>query len=114
MISIDWSLFFFLAAHCLYNDDGKTLYKHTHVLIGGIDASSSSSFREKIPILQIFYPAEYKPGIWSYDVALMQLATQTSAPPVTMATVAPAAGTQITKIGWGMTELNGIVNNVLR
>ena len=111
-------VFFLRAAHCIVNTN-STIFNHTHVFIGGTDILSLGKFRERISILRIFYPAEYVPGnAKSYDVAVIQLAAPTTAPPVTMITTAPAAGTQLTIIGWGKVagEVNttGAFTNILR
>lgn len=104
------------AARCLFNKTGFS--PPSHILFGGVDISSLDNFPEKIPVLQAFYPNQYKPDIAesNYDVAILKLARPTTAIAVTLSTSAPAPGTVLTSIGWGSTQLVnvGVKNNLLR
>jgi hypothetical protein len=94
------------AAHCLF--DGGTFRAPSHVLIGGVEIGPLSNFAEVIPVSQAFYPTQYRPGVVesNYDVGVLKLSKATVAPPVTLSTSAPAAGTSIISLGWGKTELS--------
>ena len=100
----DFWFFFYMTAHCLF-DEG-TFTPPTHVLIGGVDISSYSNFPEQLPVAQALYPTQYQVGNVdsNYDVAVLRLATPTTAPKVTLSTTAPSSGTSIVSLGWGKTE----------
>lgn len=96
------------AARCLFE---KTTFRPpSHALLGAVDISFFTNFPEQIPVLQAFYPSQYRPGVANsnFDVAVLKLARSTVAPKVLLASYTPPAGASLISIGWGSSQLTSV------
>ena len=99
------------AAHCMFDDLGNPRSPETlDVMVGQTDLFAGG---ERIPVVRVITFPDYRPGVVYDDIALLQLETPASQPPVQLPGVTflsqfqnPVVppGTIATAIGWGTTS----------
>ncbi len=93
------------AGHCAENFETGVLNEPAGylVLTGTLNADARPSERQESAVSRVIVCSCYDRSTDVGDVALLQLSTATSAPPVALAAT-PPAGTPATIAGWGQTE----------
>jgi len=101
------------AAHCVEGTSASELY----VVVGRTRLSQDSD-GERINVSKIVVHEGYDPESVIKDVALLQLATPTSVPPLALAHPADdgltTPGSRVFVIGWGATQEGGDISDELR
>ncbi|KAG7668653.1 hypothetical protein KSW81_005412 [Nannochloris sp. 'desiccata'] len=101
------------AAHCFFNLTTGAWSPPTQVLLGGIDLSSSSNFRESITPTNFLYPSSYSINSFDTvggDIGIVVLSTASKLFPVRLAMTAPGPGVPLTAVGFGVDEKSSAGN----
>ncbi|MDA8244213.1 MAG: serine protease [Elusimicrobia bacterium] len=103
LIKPDWVL---TAAHCMRGG--------IKTVVAGLYDQSQPGEAEKLEAGEVIAHPEYDTRPQDYDFALVHLKSPSKYPPISLNRAELAAGTPLVTAGWGYTEENGEIPNVLR